>query len=345
MARYALLPTPGDPAVVTFWKLFYDRVWKPFHHRVWGRRLFDGLVVYYNPPPELVPHADYIRSLFDAPDILFLESEGVVGHGEALKRMVCHESIGSDDLLAFFEDDGIVFKADKLAFCLVLVENDADVAGSPRGSATPALVEAENRRFHPTGGSFCAGEDTGPNFWPHIFITRKSLLMQTDLDFAAHNWAAGELIKELDWTPDIEQVGDTMVWMSIQIHTLTRNIYLVPQWHASPYDLQHAERGIGIWADDCEWFHMGSLSSTPLGSDLSGMTNLIKTEPDRLEWERRLMYMWLAAQESRTHCPDFRLYSEYRNWVLESAEQLSLDVDCMVKLMGAYRRRLEGALQ
>lgn len=336
MARYALLPTPGDPAVVTFWKLFHDRVWG---------HLFDKLVVYYNPPPELAPHAGYVRALFDAPDVLFLESEGIVGHGEALKRMVCHESIGGDDVVTFFEDDAITFKADELASCLVLIENDAHVVGSPRGSATPALIEAENQRFHRAGGQFQAGEDTGPNFWPHMFITRKSLLMQTDLDFAARGWDAGERIAPLNWTPDEPQAGDTMVWMSIQVRALTRNINLVPQWHSSPYDLHYATHGTGIWADDCEWFHIGSLSSLPLGCDLSGVRDFIKTEADRLEWERRLMYVWLAAQEARLHCPDFGLFYEYREWITGTARQLSLNVDRMVKWMAAYRRRLEGALQ
>jgi hypothetical protein len=325
MPNYALLPTPGDPAVITFWKLFYDRIWG---------NLLDGLFVYHNPPAELMPHSDYIASLFDGPNITLIQAGGPTGHGPALATLVQHEHISDGDTVAFFEDDSIIFKRDQLASCLEIIKN-VDIVASPRGSATPGIVGAATRRF----GHCQAGEDTGPNFWPNLLFARKSLLQKTDLDFGSHGWEVGQRIDELNWTPGEQQAGDTMVWMSIQLRALTDRIHLVPQWHSSPYDLKYAEVGKGIWSEACQWFHIGSLSSIPFGRDLSGVRSCINSEMERLEWERRLMYVWLASEEAGRDS-SFGLARDYEEWIMESARQLSLNLERMRLWIYAYRQRL-----
>jgi hypothetical protein len=317
--------------VLTFWLHFYERVWGD---------LFDGLLVCHNPPLELMPYREYVLSLLDAPGIETAPAGGLIGHGAALELLVDHARVRPGDVLAFFEDDAVVFKRDRLAECLGLIENHvADLVASPRGSATPELIEAEKQRF----GDWHAGEDTGPNFWPNLFMARKALLARTDMHFGPRGWNVGETVAGLDWShARRQQAGDTMVWMSIQLRTLVPPewIHLVPQHHASPYDLSHHGKGQGLWSPDCEWLHVGSLSSLPLGRDLSGVREYIRGEADRLEWERRLMYVWLASEEAARLEPAFTLADAYRDWVTESARQLSLNVERMRRWMDAYRGRL-----
>lgn len=182
-------------------------------------------------------------------------------HGKALKEMVLETKA---DKLLFIEMDGIVLSPSWVSACFDLL-GKYDVIGSPRFSCSKEIADVAQNRFNL---NYEGEGDKGPAFWPNFFFVRREILLQTDLDFDPYGWRKGETLYGHTFAEDVQ--GDTMVWMSLQLRELTDKILEIPQYHCSPYDMEHYQSKIGIFAENIPWVHLGSVSGnlTPPNSEL-----------------------------------------------------------------------------
>lgn len=299
--RAAFLPYPGDPFLLNYWLHFFDTVW--------GDEI-DRLYIHMNSPIEQ-PVVDYIKSLVDArPKITMIYKSNQIEHGKALDELL---EICQEDYIMWVEDDGFIFKKGQVDRCFKALESgEYDIVGSKRGSCHQEILSRGNALW----GTETIGEgDSGCNFWPNFFFTRKELLLKTDRDFGAHAWHKGDVIKELgDYTiQDDVAYGDTFVWGSLQLHAMVppNRILYVNQYHGSPDDLDHFQRSYNLFDGIAPWCHIGSLSSGVGGllqdghgrslarrlideskGDNVPIPNYCNTEQEKNEFERRVQW-WL----------------------------------------------------
>lgn len=205
------------------------------------------------------------------------------GHGQSLTKLVNETD---SEYLMFIEEDGIIFKpgiVDK--YFKMLEPGQYDVIGSPRMSCSPKITEIAKNKWDL---NYEGEGDKGPNFWPNFFFVKRSILMQTDLNFANKSWQPGEELLGEKLTETV--AGDTMVSMSLQLRNLVpkERILEIPQYHSSPFDFEDYRNNKNIWDGNCSWFHLGSASGdfTPW-----------KTDMERLEAERRAMWHELCGKD------------------------------------------------
>lgn len=205
-------------------------------------------------------------------------------HGEGLRQLVDNTEA---DYVMLAEFDGIIFKPGFVDKQFRRLEaNTADVIGSPRMSCTPEVAEAAKQRF---GLSYEGEGDRGPHLWPNFLFTRTDLLRKTDMNFGQFGRKKGEYIKELDYTVKEDGFGgDTFTWTSLQLRAMDLNILEIKQYHSHPSDLEDYKANKNLWDGECDRFHMGSLSG-----DLTHP----KTEMEKMEMERRLMWLQLGGKE------------------------------------------------
>lgn len=215
------------------------------------------------------------------------------GHGQSLAKLV--NEIDSEYLM-FVEEDGIIFKPGIVDKCFKALESGQyDVIGSPRMSCSPKIAELAKNKWNL---NYEGEGDKGPNFWPNFFFVKRSILMQTDLNFANRAWQAGE---QLLGETLIETVaGDTMVWMSLQLRTIVPKdrILEIPQYHSCPTDFEDYTNNKNIWDGYCSWLHLGSASGdfTPWHSEI-----------ERLEAERRIAWHEMCGKNMKAEIEFFNL--------------------------------------
>lgn len=180
-----------------------------------------------------------------------------LGYGMPIK--LCLDQC-QEDLILLLEDDGFIYNRGVVERCFRKIEEEGyDVVGSPRFSCSFEWSRLMKTKL---GLTYKDQGDTGPNFWPNFFFCRRSDLLKTDLEFAPVNFPQGTYVPLLDYTAQEEGlVGDTFVWVSIQLRMMGLSVFEVPQYKASP--LEHGEymRKEGKWNDKIYgWIHGGSLS-------------------------------------------------------------------------------------
>jgi len=206
-----------------------------------------------------------------------------MSHGNSIREMV----IGTKhEYLLLIEQDAVILDPDFLDKCFKMVESgEVDFVGSPRMSCHPQIAKAAKDKWDLNYEGF---GDKGPNFWPNFFICKRSDLLKTDLHFEAKSWRVGDHISELDYTVVDENIsGDTFVWASIQLRAMGLKYHEVPQYHASPYDIENHRKKEGLWDGKCPWFHFGSITG-----DFSPPT----TDMEKRELERRASWHELAGE-------------------------------------------------
>ena len=142
--------------------------------------------------------------------------------------------------------------------------------------------------------------DSGCNFWPNFFFTRRELLLQTDRNFGAKRWEPNELIDGLNMEAEFECVGDTFVSTSLQLRALVpdNRIYYEPQYHGATDDTNDYLHSTNIWSPYASWLHVGSLSSGVYGLlDIKKplQPDAFNTENEKLELERRVTFWEIFA--------------------------------------------------
>lgn len=348
MSRAVILPYPGDPFLLNYWLHLFDTIW--------GSEV-DKLYIYLNSPIEKAV-VDYIRDLcLKNPKNNFQYVPNQTDHGPAIDRTL---DIVTEDLIMLVEDDGFIFKPGMVDFCFKKIESgDYDIVGSKRGSCNMEILTAAQAKW----GLMYEGEgDQGPNFWPNFFFISKELLLKTDRNFSGKAWYKGEVVEGLGHTVIQEIIhGDTFVNTSLQLRGIVpiERIFIVPQYHGHPDDLDHAKRGKYLFDGQAPWTHIGSLSSGVGGvlrddqnrqltrrliDPPAGTTRLPKewcqTEAEKQEWERRVQW-WLTfieRVEGKVEITEFA--NLYYNAVMQIIEQYNLSMSNIRQRQKIYKNIL-----
>lgn len=333
-SRAAILPYPCDPFLLNYWLSLF--------HKYWYDEV-DKLYIFANSPilkdPEILA---FIQEITDDPKIHLIAHPEQIEHGEVINRTL---EIVQEENVMLIEDDGFIFKKGVVDRCFSLIEHEGyDIVGSKRGSCGMEIL----KRAKEVWGLDYDGEgDQGCNFWPNFFFTKKQILLDTDRNFGARMWKAGERVEELDFTTTEDQAGDTFVNTSLQLRAKGYRIFTMPQYHAHPEDIRHYEEGKYLFDGLAPWTHIGSLSSGVGGvlrDDFNrpltrmkidppqGETILpsewCKTEMERGEWERRVQW-WLTFYQRRP-----------QGKIEEFAEQYILAIERIVSQFRLNRKHI-----
>lgn len=345
MSRAAILPFPGDPFLINYWLKFYDNVWS---------KEVDKLYIYLNTFAEK-PVVDYIKARVEkSPNIHFVYNPAQIEHGDAINHTL---ELVTEDLVMLIEDDAFIFRPGMVDACFKLIESgDKDIVGSKRGSCSFEILEAAEKKWNIPATGF---GDNGCNFWPCYFFTKTSILKKTSRRFGARSWLKGETITPLAIVVEApEVVGDTFVNTSLELRAMIPEdrIAYVPQYHASPDDLEHFKKHQFLFNGLSFWTHIGSLSSGVGGvlrddqnraltrrmiEQPKGPTVLeawAKTEGERREWERRVTW-WLTAYENADNVTEdikefYDLYGIALNRIIA---QYELSINNIRQMQKAYK--------
>lgn len=189
--------------------------------------------------------------------VVWIYDKRELGYGMPIR--LCLDQC-QEDLILLLEDDGFIYSRGVVERCFRKIEDDeCDIVGSPRFSCSFEWSGLMKRKL---GLKYKDQGDTGPNFWPNFFFCKRSDLLKTDLEFAPVNFKEGTYVPLLDYTAQEEGlVGDTFVWISIQMRMMGLRVFEVPQYKASPLEHDEYMRKEGKWADKYYgWIHGGSLS-------------------------------------------------------------------------------------
>lgn len=344
MSRAAILPFPGDPFLINYWLNLYDTVW--------GSEI-DKLYIYLNSTIEK-PAVDYIRDrVAKSKNINFTYNDLQIEHGDAIDRAL---DLVTEDLVMLIEDDAFIFKPGIVDKAFKMIESgEKDIVGSKRGSCSFEILRAAEEKWGI--GSAGAG-DQGCNFWPCYFFTKTDILKKTSRRFGARSWLKGDTIEPLALVVEAPQVvGDTFVNTSLELRAMIPEdrIAYLPQYHASPDDLDHFNKQIYLFDGKAPWTHIGSLSSGVGGvlrdehnraltrrliDPEKGPTKLepwANTDGEKREWERRVTW-WATFYEKATNINEdiVELYDLYGQAVQRIIEQYKLKIGNIHALQKAY---------
>lgn len=269
MSRASILPFPGDPFLFQFWYKMFVQNW---------RNDVDMLYVYMNSTIG-DDVADFLKDLVSKDSkVTFIYNPMQIEHGDAINRTL---EMVTEDLVMLIEDDCYIFTKGVIGKCFERIERgEVDVVASKRASCGVEILEQAKLKW---GLDYSGMGDTGCNFWPNLFFCKRSLLLETDRNFGARMWKAGEAIEALDgYVCKTDQAGDTFVNTSLQVRNLVPadRIAYVPQYHGHPLDLEHYERRQFLFDGNAPWCHIGSLSS--------GIGGLIKDDQNRALTRRNI---------------------------------------------------------
>ncbi len=311
MSRAAILPYPGDPFLLHYWLQYFDIFWADE---------VDKLYIYLNSPIEHSVVQYIIEMCEKRPKIKLLYKSVQFEHGDVIDETLDHIE---EDLVMLIEDDCFIFKKGAVDRCFGFLESgEFDLVGSKRGSCSQEILTRASQLW---GLDYTGEGDQGCNFWPNLFFSRVETLKQTDRRFGARTWKRGEEVSALSGSgltylaQDELVTGDTFVNTSLQLQAKfpQSRIKYIPQYHGSPDDQDHYERGRNLWDGKCPWTHVGSLSSGVGGILQDGrgrslarrtidepkiegalLPNYCNTDQEKLEWERRAQW-WLTFWEKR----------------------------------------------
>lgn len=242
-SRAAFLPSPGDPYVLLN-TISYFHFWE---------EEVDALYININSDVELEV-IDALKALLIHPKIKLIYQSAVVGHGEALNRML--DACVEDNIL-FIEDDSLIFKSGVVDHYFNIIEsNEYDIIGSPRMSCSLEWAEIAKNKFNLDYSGY---GDKGPNYWPCFLWCKKRDLLNTDRNFSNTGFKKGSLFLNSVLNDDV--AADTFAWATMQLREQGLRFFDIPQYHANPHDEQNKINKIGIFDGKCPYIHLGSLSS------------------------------------------------------------------------------------
>src|SRR3989304_437118 len=97
-SRAALLPYPGDPFLLNYWLMFFDKFW--------GAEV-DRLYIGFNSPIEETV-LNYIKELCSSRPKIILDIQiQQMDHGPTIDRLL---DLCNEDYIMLIEDDGFIFK-------------------------------------------------------------------------------------------------------------------------------------------------------------------------------------------------------------------------------------------
>jgi len=196
--------------------------------------------------------------------------------------------------------------------------------------------------------------DKGCNFWPNYFFIATKYLHMTDYNFGARAWQKGERIEPLDYITKDTCASDTFVNTSLQLRAMNLKIAEIPQYHASPDDLEHYEKKQFLFDGKAPWTHIGSLSSGTHGvliddfgrplarrfidphMAVAKVPGQCTTKQEQNEWERRVVFWSMFLDNAnkalpagrQSAIPEFRKeYEKAINRVISQFHLSQYDID------------------
>lgn len=302
MSRAIILPTPADPFLVHYW----------YKNFLTWRNQIDMLYVVLNSPSE--ESRTYLTELLETDEkVTVLNFETMIDHGNAINEAL---KLVKEEYVGLIEDDAFVINPKAIGNAFERLESkhyDIQIVGSKRGSCSQEILDKAKNVWGLDYGGY---GDHGCNFWPSFFFTRTQTLKDTDRNFNARRWEAGESLYNLGFADDV-CYGDTFVNTSLQLQSRFKQdqIVYVDQNHANPEDIKHYEDKKYIFKHPIDWIHIGSLSSgfhgllrnqhgralalrKYQGNEDHNLPNAPTTEMEKYEYERRVQ-IWLTAYENR----------------------------------------------
>lgn len=283
-SRAALLPYPGDPFLLNYWLKLYKKYWAKdidclyigFNSRV-EESVFEYIM-------EIINEASVETGTSSRIDVIPYMND----HGATLLRLL---DLVKEEYVMLIEDDGFIFNDKIVGECFAKLESGQyDIVGSKRGSCSMEVLTAAQNKWNL---QYEGEGDQGPNFWPNFFFCKTELLRRTDRKFGARCWYKGEVIEGLNYVVTDELAnGDTFVNTSLQLRAMVspERILCLPQYHGSPDDLDHYQRGKYLFDGLAPWTHVGSLSS--------GISGLLRDE-----YNRPLEIRLVQPKEEKTVLP------------------------------------------
>ncbi len=327
MSRSVFISAGGDPfiasLVLKLWKeRWYDEVDKVY-------------VDYNNHAGVPLPVAqEFISKAMEEPKIHIIYHSRGIGNGMPITEMTL---IAQEELVMLLEDDGFIFESGIVNECFQKIEKDqCDAVGSPRGSCGQEVWDAMQKKYNL---DYTGLGDVGPNYWPNFFFCKRADLLATDHNFASKAFKEGEHYKELDHTFTEVNYGDTFVWADIQMRHNGVRFASVPQYHASPEEIEYYEQKSDKWADGVKprWIHGGSLSAG-WGGYLSGQVPDVSNLSSKLEIETRVAF-WTIAMNHTEGYDEFKI--EYEKGLNELVENAKLSLDRIQRKYNIYKALLK----
>ena len=320
--RAALLPTPGDPFMLSYWLRNYETL----------REYVDELVVVQNgvQTPEVV---EYDRRIVEAVGGRFVTFPQSIGHDGAMLWLLQNTSA---DHIVMCEDDAYVRHPEKVAWAFGLIESGAtDLVGSPRHEdyVTSPLME---------WGPYTPGDlaELRHGLWPAFLFARKDDLLTTDRIFGDRAWPRGGHIE--GWgpvTPEAcDYIGiaaefvhlDTFFGTTFQLRAKGLRTELVH--HVRVYDAAATEAWL---AEDPPWFHVTNLSTINYVLDGTPIEQIPDCGPGGGLWTRRVAW-WLRCWQMTTDAPGTQSYISALTNFLDRAQISDANLDAWSHVLGAW---------
>mgnify|MGYP001584271239 CR=1 FL=1 len=326
-SRAVFLSAGGDPFIATLVM------------RLWKERWYDEIDKFYvcynnHADVPLDVAQEFIALAMTDPKVQIIYHPEGVGNGTPITEMAL---IAKEDLVLLLEDDGFIFDSGEVNVAFKLIEEGAaDAVGSPRGSCGQEVTDAMIKKYNIDISGL---GDKGVNYWPNFFFCKREDLLKTDLNMASKHFPKGEYFKELDHTFTEDNYGDTFVWADIQMRYNGVRFGEVPQYHASPEEIDYHEAKQDKWVDGLNigWIHGGSLSSG-LSGYLSGSLPDVSTESAKLEIETRCAF-WQIAIDTTEGYSIFK--SVYEKGLADLILGANLSPDRVHKKYNIYRNLLQ----
>ncbi len=232
MSRCVLIPSRGDPITLRLVFHYFETIWQDEVDKLY-------LNVNSTCEPEVIK---FIEKFTKHPKVVFSYDDHSLDHGGSLTKMFKQ---GSEDHIAFFEDDSLVYRKNEVNRHFEFIEKSGyDAGGALRWSCSGELIDRAREWFHLEAFQY------GPGgwFWPCFFFAKRSDVTKTDLNFCGHNWKIGDKIPPMQWVAPSPLDADTFVWFSMQMRALGLRFFEIP----TPDDVTN--QGFG-------WVHTTSLSS------------------------------------------------------------------------------------
>lgn len=326
MTKAALLSASGDPFLLLMQiKLFQERWYSEVDKLYIGYNNYSGV-------PSGVISELFSRIIPDRKISIVYHPNGV-GAGRSIAELAL---VAKEDLLLLLEEDGFIFTPGKVEEMFKRIESgEVDALGSPRMSCGVEIAQALKEKY---GLDYSGYGDVGPNYWPNFFFCKREDLLKTDLDFNSKSFDKGVFYPELNHEMGETEMGDTFVWASMQLRHLGIRIGDIPQFHASPYEIDEVKEQKRNWMGTVPfWLHAGSLSV-----GVEGFFN--KKYPDvssdiaLQEMETRIAF-WMIVSSIVDGFVDFKY--GYQKGIEDLVNNCHLDRDRIGQKIGIYRNLIQ----
>jgi hypothetical protein len=322
MTKALFISAGGDPLLVAFnLKLLRERVWNEV----------DSVYICYN-NSTLTPtgaQAEFISSCLGDDKIKIVYWPTQLGYGLPITKML---NVAVEDLILLIEDDGFIFTPGVVKSHFDKIESgEFDALGSPRFSCGTEIGEALKAKYHLDYSGY---GDVGPNYWPNFFFCKREDLLKTDGNFAPYKFEKGKLYPELAHTMENDEYGDTFVWTCVQMRHMGVRFGDIPQFHASPFEIDDIQTHERNWHGEKPfWIHGGSLS-VGAGKYLNNIVPDVSTDSAKQEIESRVAFWSIVA----ALVDGFKEYKyTYQKGIESLINNAQLDRDRIGKKVGIYR--------